>query len=546
MMSNDFLVLDCTVRDGGYINDWNFPVEMVKAMYQASSEAGTDIFEIGFLDKDTTKPIWRCCTSELVHQVRDGGKTRISAMLEADTVGMKLGTPKETGIDILRIALNRNMIESSLPNLSQYKKDGYMVFIQMMGITGYKDIDILKTMAIIEKTGIVDYVNIGDSYGSLLPDETGRIISLMKKNTSLKVGLHPHNNMQMGMANILAAIHAGADIVDGSMYGMGRGGGNAPLELILAYFGKNFPQRFNVLPALEFIDRNMIKLMDEYNWGYSLGGVLSGVYECHPYYTSKLLDTREYTIGQILSTVQIVNDSDVIGFSSQLLKTIVENGFVKDKVQLENSVRRFVDENKNRVTYFNRHEGQNFLILGNGPTLKSQQKEIEKYIQTSKSIVMGANNLGEMFQPNYHAFNNQRRFEQFVKTVSSDSMLLLGPGIVAKNQLSECEEIVCYNSSSTDVFIKDGVITSNCRSISLLMAAVAIVMGAKSICFAGMDGYLGEEEFMFYDEQESKNPQDILDKHYENERYLKQIIDCAKMNGCSTVEFLTPTTYTLS
>lgn len=544
--NGNFLLMDCTVRDGGYINNWDFPLSTVQEMYRASSLGGSDVFEIGFLGGSEREPLWRRSPAEAVHAVREAGngKTRISVLLEAPTVGIQLPYPAETGIDILRVALNRNKVADSLPKIEAYRAQGYEVFIQLMGITSYRDIEILQMVQLLETSGLVDYVNIGDSYGSLLPQRTAQIIGLMKNNTHLKVGLHPHNNMQLGMANIFAAIDAGADIVDGTMYGMGRGGGNAPLELILAYYGKQYPNRFDVLPVLEFIDRNMVLLSKRYSWGYSLPTLLSGVYECHPYYTSKLVDKREYTIGQVLKTVQIVSESDVVGFSDKLLTDIIEGGFTQPGSQRQ-AVDDYVLAHANTATYAARYKGRSILVLANGPSLVKHQDKIQAFISQNNPIVLGANNLGGLFAPHYHAFNNQRRYEQYIATVAPESRLLLGPGIPSPVPGRSYEEILCYNSSHTPLEIRDGVITSNCRSIGVLLGAVALIMGAESLYFAGMDGYLAEGETMFYTEDESHNREDVLAKHNANQQYLSQLLTCAKRLGCREVKSITPTTYYL-
>lgn len=541
MNNKSFLLLDCTVRDGGYVNNWDFPLETVQNMYVASAQAGTDIFEIGFWDMDETKSLWKRCPPDAVKAVRKDGSLKISVMLEDSTAGMPVGTPEETGVDIIRVALNKDKVAHTLPKLTRYKEQGYEVYIQLMGITSYTDLEILQMITLVESSGNADFVNIGDSYGSLAPKNTAHIISLMKRNTKLKVGLHPHNNMQLGMANIIAAIDAGADVVDGSMYGMGRGGGNVPLELILSYYGRIYTNRFDVTPVLNFIDMNMLRLRDQYEWGYSLPALLSGAYECHPYYTSKLVAKREYTIEEILKTVKLVSESNVIGFSAKLLQQIVENGFVMPPEYVEDSIRLFVEANKNKASYQQRHTGRNFVILANGLTLATHQELINQEIVNRNAVVIGSNNLDGMFVPNYHSFSSQRRFEKYINTVSEKSIILLGPNIQTKGLVNSYENIICYNSSETDLVIQDGVITSNCRSIALLNAAVALVMGAKRIAFAGFDGYK-DGSLLFYAEEESKDIKDVLQKHLENQRYLDMLIQCANNLNCE-VEFITPTTY---
>lgn len=536
-----FKILDCTVRDGGYINNWGFSREFVAEMYQASAEAGTDIFEIGFLSNDTTLPLWRQSPPSEVLAIRKGRKTAISAMLEANTVGIKLGAPAETGIDILRIALNRDKIEASLPKMAEYRHQGYKVFVQLMGITGYTDMQILQAVEILTKSTYVDVISIGDSYGSLIPNRTRDIVSLIAKNTSLEVGLHAHNNMLLGMANVLEAVNAGATYIDASMYGMGRGGGNVPLELVLSYFAKKYPERYDVSPVLEFVDQKMSQLKREYSWGYSVAALLSGVYECHPYYTSKLVETREFTISQVLKATQKISNMDVIGFSQNVLAEIVGSPDFLFAGNDEQSLHKFIEKNIHTATYAQRHAGRDFLILGNGPSLVENKSEIEEFIKQKDPIILGANNLDKMFVPHYHAFTNQRRYEQFHHTCSPESELLLGPNISVRGE-QKYDRIVCYDSALTPLKIMRDVITSNCRSVSVLLGAVAIVMGAKSIYFAGLDGYL-DGKTLFYCEDENTDYRYLQEKHNSNEKYLFELKQLAENNCGIRIKSITPSTY---
>lgn len=549
-MNKNFKILDCTIRDGGYINNWNFKISDVKSMCKALSLSGVDIFEIGFISDKTNLPKWRVCNKEDVKYVIGQQQTmKISAMLEADTLGIKINVPKETGIDILRVALNKNKVLESLKKIEQYKKAGYEIFVQLMGITSYKEEELVNIIRQIEICKSVDYISIGDSYGALTPNQTFKIISLIKKNVKLKVGLHAHNNMQLGMANALAAIQAGADVIDGSLYGMGRGGGNIPTELLISYFEKIYKNRFSVLPLLEFIDRTMLSWYEQPNWGYSLHSLISGVYECHPYYTSKLIEKREYTIEQVLETAKIVNKSDVIGFSQNFLDNIIDESFLQKTIVGKLPLTEFIEKNKGQVPYKNRHQGKTFLILGNGPSIVENFEKIQKFIKEKEPIILGANNLGGNFIPHYHAFNNQRRFEVYENNVNPYSRVLLGPGVSSFEDKANYEKIFCYNSFLEDVDIINGVITSNCRSISVLLIAVAIVMGAESIYLGGMDGYLNGAlkcgSTMFYKEDESIKIEDLIEKHQSNEKFLNQLDYLLNEINGKNLKFITPSTYKL-
>ncbi|QIB68170.1 hypothetical protein Ami103574_02075 [Aminipila butyrica] len=546
-MREEFRILDCTIRDGGYINNWNFSIKDVKNMCKALDLAGVDIFEIGFLNNKDGLPIWRNCDKQSVKSIREvRHNIKISAMLEVGTVGMQLALPNETGIDILRIALNKDKVSCCFDQIKRYKDLGYEVFIQLMGITSYTYEDLIDVIKKLDDLS-VDCINIGDSYGALIPEKTHEIISLMKRTVKAKVGLHAHNNMQLGMANALAAIEAGANIIDGSLYGMGRGGGNIPTELLVSYFQKIYNERFNVLPLLEFIDRTMLTWYQQPNWGYSLPSLISGVYECHPYYTSKLIEKREFTIDQILKTAKIVSERNVTGFSENLLEGIIEKILIQKTESGHMTLAQFISENTGKVKYLNRHDGKDFLILGNGPSIKEYYNEIEIFIKQKNPIILGANNLGKNFIPHYHAFNNQRRFEAYRDNVDKRSILLLGPSIQLDQITWDYERIFCYNSFLNDVDIIEGIVTSNCRSISALLIAVAISMGANKIYLAGMDGYSEEliknGHTMFYEEDESTKLEDTQEKHKSNGRFLNQLDNLLYNKNGNRLSFITPTTY---
>ena len=543
-MNKSFCLLDCTLRDGGYINNWSFDRSLALELAQACQASGTDVLEAGYWSRDPGAPLCRRCPQEFLYALKEAAPgLRLAAMLEADTAGEDLGDSEATGLSILRVALHRDRVLEVLPRLGRYHAQGYQVFLQLMGITAYSEAELCQALDAITRSGAVDCVSLADSYGSLLPERTKELIAQAKARTGLLVGLHAHNNMQLGMANVLAALEAGADVVDGSVYGMGRGGGNVPLELLVTYFEKQWPDRFHALPLLEFIDRRMLRLAREYQWGYSLSSLISGVYECHPYYTSRLIDKREYTIAQVLKAAQLVEGSDVVGFDSGLLSDIVDSGFSRKRLDSRRRAQAYLQQAA-PPAYQNAHPGRPFLVLGGGPSLLAQKETIDAFIRERDPIILGANRLAGLWTPHYHAFNNQRRFDQYVGLVHPDSQLLIGPGVDPGALSRPWQALACLNASNTPLSVLNGCISANCRSISVLLGAVALVMGAGSIAFAGLDGYHVPGEKLYYQEEESALAEDLEEKHRANETYLRQLCALAGQLGVP-VRFLTKTTYVL-
>jgi len=195
----------------------------------------------------------------------------------------------------------------------------------------------------------------------------------------------------------------------------------------------------------------------------------------------------------------------------------------------------------------------NFLILANGPSLKENKENIEEFIKVYDPVVMGANFLGGLFKPHYHAFSNKKRFMNYIEQVYKDSKLLLSSSFeedfINEHNKKEYETIVHLNRISNDFEIIDGVVNSNCRTISILLAAIAIIMGAKRIFIAGMDGYKSKENFLskqthFYQEsEEAENFKLLMEKHNWNEQMLKNINDYLLSNEKEGLHIITPTNH---
>ena len=555
-MNKNVEILDCTIRDGGYITEWNFDKHMVQDVYEASSKAGVDIFEIGYIGNENDDVgTWKKCLPKDVAEVVNGSDgAKIAAMVDFKRIDeLEIPSSDETDVDLIRLALHKNQVEESIKYLEKIKELGYELSVQAMGITGYSEQEIIQMLEMLGKNKNVDYLYIADSYGSITPQELTDLIKIFKSRADCKIGFHPHNNLQLGLANTLTAIEEGIDIVDGTLYGMGRGAGNLPLESLIAFLSKKIKDKYNPLPLLEVIDLYFVQLKEEYSWGYNLPYLLSGIYECHPYYTKNLVDYREFTIEDILKAVRKINNINPIGFSQELLDTLIKEGFIDQNINIDQDkddlkINQVSEDESDFVTYKNRHKNKDFLILANGPNLENYKDKIEEFINKYDPIVLGPNYLGDLFIPDYHAFSNKRRFIKYNNSVNKESKLLIGSSIdqelIDKN-IDRDYEVIRYIDSSTNNFnILEGIITTNCRSISTLLIGVAIVMGAGRIFVAGMDGYLNyDSSFHFYKEEEAEDKDIIRDKHNKTYEYLKQIDNFLKEKNENGFHIITPTDY---
>jgi 4-hydroxy 2-oxovalerate aldolase len=556
-VSSDFKILDCTIRDGGYINNWNFDKKFVREVYRALSKSGVDFVEVGFrgtekfFNKDEYG-LWRFSSEGDIREIIKGIKgPKIAIMADFGKIESSDFCEKEDSVvDLIRVAAHKNKTEDAVKLLEEIKGKGYEVSLQAMGYSNYTVSERKDFINLLKKSSI-DYAYVADSYGSIFPNQINDLISPLLELHDIKIGFHPHNSLQMAFANTLEAINCGVHIVDSSIFGMGRGAGNLPTEIILSFMGQQMPDKFNVIPVLNIVDRYFIDMQKELNWGYQLPFMLSGLFQCHPYYAKNLVGRREYTMEDIWKVLDVINKKSPVGFSEDLLNQIIEKGIIgglkPDGMALNNRTSNFLHT---KIDYINRHKEKTFLILGNGPTLREYRTQIQEFIDKYQPIVMGANYLGSLFKPHYHAFYNKRRFINYIDTVDKDSIILIGqhiPDEMIIDYTPRSYEKIYYVDALSDFDITDGVIQSNCRTISVLLLGVAIVMGAEKIFAAGLDGYVSADvngEILFYDEKERKLDRDIIiDMQRWNKKYVGQINDYFVSMGKEGIHILTPTSY---
>lgn len=554
-------ILDCTIRDGGYANNWNFDKKIVREIYRTISRAGVDFIELGFKNNEKKEKVgpWFDVSEELLNETISGiSGIPVALMINYDKAGTKNIPPKDKSlVKMYRVACNNDKTLEAINFCEDIKEKGYIVSIQLMGIINSSQANLEALIKPLAES-CLDYIYFADSYGSLFPQTIARYASILK-STGKKIGFHAHNSLQLAFANTLEALNNGVDIVDATIFGMGRGAGNLPLETLIAYFEKTLNnKKYNTIPILHLIDRYFTQMHKDSQWGYSLPYMLSGILEIHPNYAKEMIDYREYDINDVVEVLEVIKKSAPIGFKKDIIKQALQRGFVnfsKDDKELTYEPQEIDAIKKcHRVTYKGRHEGRDFLIFANGPSLKKYRQEIEEFIKRYNPVVMGANYMSGLACPDYHAFSNKKRFVSYFDQINKNSKILLScsfeEDFVREYVKRDFEWIVHLNRTLSHFDICDDIITSDCRTISILLIGASIVMGAKRIFIVGMDGYRNIENFLpdnihFYVEKEEvEDPGLLMEKHRWNETMLGNINSFLVKQGKEELHILTPTSHT--
>jgi len=272
---------------------------------------------------------------------------------------------KNSLASMYRVGVHKDKALQAVELCKLISDKGYIASIQLMGIVNYTEDDFNQLLGAL-KNSKIDYVYFADSYGSLLPSDIKGILDRLSV-TGKKIEFHAHNNLQLGFANTLEAIKNGVDIVDGTVYGMGRGAGNLPIEILLSYLEKtSVKNSYNTLPVMDIIDRYMLDLHKDLKWRYDLSYMLSGMFEVHPYYSKTMVDYREYSVEDILRTLETVKKMKPIGFKKPILDSIIQSGFVGIPISQKDSKSDFDSipvqdlSEFGQVPYLDRHSGRDF------------------------------------------------------------------------------------------------------------------------------------------------------------------------------------------
>jgi 4-hydroxy 2-oxovalerate aldolase len=289
MYRPEIKVVDCTIRDGGLMNKSMFSLETVRNVYKATCEAGIDIVELVYRNSKQmfyTKEYgsWRFCDEEDLRKVVDGiksDKTKIAVMQDAHKTDAKDILPKkDCVVDVIRVATYVKDIDKAIKLANNATEKGYEVTINIMSISIALERELDEALQQIEKETKIIACYIVDSFGALYSEDIDYYVDKFKKYLKNKeIGVHCHNSTQLAFANTIAEIIRGANYLDGTLYGLGRGAGNCPTELLLSFL-KN--PKFDIRPILDVISKEIMPLTKKISWGYSIPYMIAGALNRHP------------------------------------------------------------------------------------------------------------------------------------------------------------------------------------------------------------------------------------------------------------------------
>lgn len=516
-------LLDCTLRDGGYINDWNFGYHTIRSVIRQLVESQVDYVEIGFLrncEYDKDKALYNNCSEMISVLPEKKGNTMFTAMALHNKYDVEKLEPYDgKTIDAVRVTFHDYDIDEGLAFVKRVKEKGYKVFCNPINIMGYSDDKILELLNKVNQ--IQPYAfSIVDTFGSMMKSDLLRIYSLIEHNLdkSVVIGLHLHENLALSysLAQEFIAMKASErkSVIDASMLGMGRTPGNLCMELIMDYMNKTQGTVYDVNPVLDGIDDHIIQLKQIEPWGYSTAYALSAKFNLHRNYAEFLLGKGRLRAKQI----------------NQILASIEENKKTAyDESYIEKLYQKFqnheVDDSKLLGELHDNLKDRKILILAPGSSIIRQKKEIEAFIQRENPIVISANFVSADYRQDYIFFSNAMRYGALDEK-KQDSVIL-----ITSNLMDVCEEENILNYSEL-CFDEKG----NYDNCVIMLMKLLIKLQAEAVYVAGFDGYQ-EEGSNYVTSYMASQHTKRNEVNIRNRRYVEDIRKQLR------VEFLTDSLY---
>lgn len=275
-----FSILDCTIRDGGYYNAWDFEKSTMDSYIEATNNLPIDYIEIGYRNNPQKEYLGKYAYAPVyeLSDIRSKSIKKISVMLNAKDIKISdlkaLIEPITTLVDMIRLAVDPANIDRAIALAEAVKKLCFEVGFNIMYMSRWESYDGLFGK-FASLNGIVDVLCMVDSFGGVSPKDIVKTITRLKQTTSCKIGFHGHNNLELALINTLSAIENGADFVDSTFQGMGRGAGNLKTELLLVYLNAHYGKSVD-LNTLAKATNCFEKLLKKYNWGTNLPYMISG------------------------------------------------------------------------------------------------------------------------------------------------------------------------------------------------------------------------------------------------------------------------------
>ena len=488
MNNKNIKLLDCTLRDGGYYNNWSFSNNLVKEYLKVMDYNKFNFVEIGFVffTKDKIGKFGKI-NNNILKQLNIHNKNNIAIMINASDLLNKNNSAKfnaflksKLKVKLIRLACHKNEVKKILPFINILKKNNYKIAINLMQISLYSKKEITDTIKLLNNSK-TDLLYFADSLGNLTNNKTQEVSKLFKKFWKGEYGIHAHDNLGFALTNTLVAIENGATWVDSTCLGMGRGPGNTKTEVLYSHIRGN-PLDNKILLLNNLINNFFIPLKKKFLWGPNPLYFYSGFNQIHPTYIQSILSEKRHNSDEHnYNLIKTLNNFNAKTFNPMNLNSAKN---YLEQSPIGNCSPKKILENYEKI-----------VIIGPGNNLVEEKKNVEKFIKKNNPYVIVLNNYKNFNEKLIHArafchplrlYLDLPKLKSKSKIITPYSMLPINLkklidkkkiydfGLSLKNEINSSENNFCY----LDEPLVLGYVILFCA-----------ISGNKKIYLAGIDGY---------------------------------------------------------
>ena len=478
-------ILDCTLRDGGFINDWDFGHYAIYNIVNRLIESNIDFLEVGFLHNERDFEINRTITKHTsdfsnIIKIKNKKDAMILGMIilgEADIENV--GNADKTILDGIRIVFKKHNIDKAFELANKIKDKGYKIFLQPASVTDYSN----KEMEYLAKKSISlnPYaVYIVDTYGLMHKNKVLNYFNILNNNLSndIYIGFHSHNNFQLSFANSIELVELTTNrniILDSSLFGMGKGVGNLNTELITDYLNKYHNYDYNVGQILELINLEILKIRNTYSWGYSFNGFLAASNDCHPTYVKYLIDKNTISVNSINKILQKIDRDKKTIFYGDLIEKLYSD-FLNNEIK----------DNKSIDYIFNKVNNRKILIIAPGGSVNNEKNKIDKFISDNNPVVVSINYYNENLKTDFIFINNAKRYNQMAEFIDSGKNEI---EFILTSNITVITSKENYHLINYSDYLVEGDFEIIMHNATLMFIKLLKNMNINNLYIAGFDGF---------------------------------------------------------
>lgn len=480
---NQVELLDCTLRDGGYVNDWHFGHNNIVNLFERLVSAGVDYIEIGFLDQRRPFDMDRTITPDTrgmdtIYEGLKKGNSTIVAMIDYGTCAIENIAPcSETIIDGIRVIFKKQKMHEALAYCKQIKDLGYKVFVQAVSITSYSDEELGELIGLVND--LCPYAfSLVDTYGLLHKSQLMHYFDFANEHLhqEIALGYHAHNNFQLAFANCVELIEQSEVnrniLVDGSLYGMGKSAGNAPTELLASYMNENICKKYHVNQLMEAIDVTILDIYHRIPWGYAFKFFVSASHDCHPNYVTYLMNKKKLSMSSIHHILSKLEGEEKLLYDQDYIESLyvqyqqIECNDAPDMEALQKELQQ-----------------KSVLLLGPGKSIQSKESDVQKYISENNPVVISINFMPEQYEMDYVFLSNAKRYVQQATHISKKAENIR---LIATSNVTRADGAFDYVFSYSSLLDEEALIVDNPM---IMLIRLLDQIGVEKIGLAGFDGY---------------------------------------------------------